>query len=480
MAFYTINFAQSKRNLLHLQNKDTDNTTTMDTQKPDTMQSRYARMRARIMQCWDYCCSGVWSDTRNDWKVNVVKTINLSVRSFLDRDLQSQACALTYRTLLALVPVLALLLAIARGFGLQHLLETELIGYFPSQETVLRTAFGFVDSYLEQASGGLFVGIGLIFLLWTLISLLSSVENAFNNIWQVSKGRSMWRKITDYVAIILILPILMICASGLSIFMSDSLRSFISADIIEPAITFLLDCATIVLTWIFFAGSYMLIPNTKVKPVNALISGIIVGTAYQVLQWLFVSGQLYVSKYNAIYGSFSFLPLLLIWMQLVWLITLIGGVLCYAAQNIGEYNFGDKIKQISQSYYRQAALAVMVIIVRRFERGATSLTPHEIAHQYGLPINLVVPIITQLHGIGLINSVYTSNRSCESAPVQPSKDVSTLTVDEFMSMLDNDGEAEFIPNFGERYNKIRLLHQNVTTRTSIGDATTKLIDIDID
>ncbi|MDE6490837.1 MAG: YihY/virulence factor BrkB family protein, partial [Muribaculaceae bacterium] len=181
--------------------------------------SRIGRLKTWCSDRWRYYSHGVWGDTRSSFKVNMIKTINLSVRSFLSADLQSTACALTYRMLLAIVPALALLFAIGRGFGFQNILTTQLFDYFPSQQKALETAFRFVDAYLAQASEGIFVGIGILFLLWTLISLVSSVEDAFNRIWGVKYGRSFWRKITDYTAIFLILPVLMICSSGLSIFM---------------------------------------------------------------------------------------------------------------------------------------------------------------------------------------------------------------------------------------------------------------------
>ena len=276
--------------------------------------SWFVRLVQRATNLWLYCSQDVWNDNSKSIKVNIIKTVNLSVRSFLDQDLQSRACAMTYRTILAIVPALALLFAIGRGFGLQNTLQGELIKYFPSQQTVLTQSFQFVDSYLNEASGGLFVGIGIVFLLWTLISLLSSVEDSFNTIWQVLKGRQIWRKVTDYLAIFILLPVLMICAAGLQLMMTTSLKTLLPYDFIDSALPVIFDCLSVVLTWVFFAGSYMLIPNTKVKLGPALISGVVVGTAYQILQWLFVSGQMYVAKYNAIYGSFSFLPLMLIWL----------------------------------------------------------------------------------------------------------------------------------------------------------------------
>lgn len=126
----------------------------------------------------------MWRDTRSNWRINLLKTLNITVRSFLDTDLQSQACALTYRTVLAIVPALALVFAICRGFGFQNLLQDQLYSLIPSQHQAMEMALKFVDSYLSQASEGIFVGVGILFLLWTLISLLGSVEDSFNQIWR--------------------------------------------------------------------------------------------------------------------------------------------------------------------------------------------------------------------------------------------------------------------------------------------------------
>lgn len=410
---------------------------------------------------WKYCSSEVWNDPRHNWKVNTVKTLNLTARSFMNADLQSKASALTYSTLLAIVPVLALICAIGRGFGLQDVLMEQLIKHIPSQATLLKTAFGFVDSYLSEASGGVFVGVGVVFLLWTMISLIRSIEVVFNEIWQVPRGRSIWRMVTDYLAIVLVLPILLICASGISIFMSSSLTTLLPYGFMQPAIEALFDLLGVVLSWLFFAGTYMLVPNTKVKFRSAIIPGIIVGTAVQILQWLFISGQLYVAKYNAIYGSFSFLPLFLIWMQLVWLFTLSGGVLCYAIQNMGEYNYGDNIQNISDRYRMATTLVVMTIIAQRFHRGEPPLTLRQIALDYRLPINLITPEVDRLKRVGLVNFIDSPGKEMNERPVQPAIEVSGLTVAQVVERLHNYGCSDFIPDFSKAYASIERINQQL-------------------
>lgn len=438
-----------------------------------------ARIRERVLAVWRYFTEGVWEDTRRTWKVNITKTISLSIKCFLDGELQSRACALAFRTILAIVPVLALLFAIGRGFGLQDILEKELIIHFPAQSEALTTAFGFVDSYLAQTSGGLFVGIGVIFLLWTLISLLSGVETAFNHIWQVPKGRSLWRKLSDYTTIFIILPLLMILSNGVTLLMTTSLKMLVAPSMLQPTISILLDFVGLVLTWLFFTGTYIMIPNVKVKFRNAFIAGVLVGTGYQVLQWLFVSGQIYVAKYNAIYGSFSFLPLFLIWIQLVWLITLIGAVVCYSLQNINEFNFGNRIKNMSASYRRQVSIAVMTIIAQRFAERKPPLSLSDISQKYSIPINILAPVTTKLASAGLVNYVIPLKHKSDTIMVQPAVDVSNLKVGEVLNLLNNCGDSAFIPGFSDRYGAITRLYKEIADTINRDKGDTRIIDIQL-
>lgn len=397
----------------------------------------------------------------------------------MNSDLQTKACAMTFRTMLAIVPALALICAIGRGFGLQDLLMDQLIKQIPSQAQTLQTAFGFVDAYLNEASGGIFVGVGIVFLLWTLISLIRNIELTFNDIWQVPKGRSIWRMTTDYMAIMLVLPVLLVCASGISIFMSSSLARLLPLGFTQPMMELMFDFIGIALSWLFFAGTYMLIPNTKVRFRNAIVPGILVGTACQILQWLFLNGQLYVAKYNAIYGSFSFLPLFLIWLQLVWLFTLTGGVLCYAIQNRGEYNYGDKIRDISESYRCRTTIAIMTIIAKRFDRGLPSLTSIQLATRYKMPVNLISLEINRLKDIGLVNFVDSPEKELNERPIQPAIDVSRLTVGTLVTKLNEYGSDNFIPEFHTSYKPIEDLWKHVSEAARRQGDVKRLIDIDI-
>ncbi|MDE5875516.1 MAG: YihY/virulence factor BrkB family protein, partial [Muribaculaceae bacterium] len=194
------------------------------------------RIVDRIQFLINYFWTGIWKESKDTMKVRILKVMNLSIRSFLDRDLQSRSMSLTYSTVLAIVPAFALLFAIGRGFGLQDVLEQQLYHSFPAQHQVISVALRFVDSYLKEASQGIFVGIGIIFLLWTLISLLSYIETAFNMIWDIKHDRTLYQKVTDYIAICLLVPILMICSSGVSIFMSASVQDNMHFAFLTPVV----------------------------------------------------------------------------------------------------------------------------------------------------------------------------------------------------------------------------------------------------
>lgn len=413
-----------------------------------------ASLWQRFMQNIEYCMHGVWNDTKSIWSVKVLKIVNLSVRSYMNRDLQLRACVLTYKTVLAVVPALAMLFAIARGFGFQNLLQSELFRYFPAQRQALESALTYVDNYLAQASQGAFIGIGLIFLLWTLVSLMSDVEDTFNHVWNVTTKRSLQRKVTDYTALFLLLPVLMVCSAGISIFMSDAVQHVFEDNPLTPMMHRLLAFTPTVISWFIFTAAYYLIPNTKVSFKGALFAGILCGTLFQGVQWLFVTGQLYVSKYNAIYGSFAFLPLLLVWLQLSWLIALSGAVLTYAWQNFDSYAYLDKAQDVSQTYSNHIAIAVLALAAKQFKDKSGALTLASLVKEYDIPGPLAEEIITKLCRAGQLIAVKPSQGEDKAEGYQPAYDPDEMTVNNVINTLADYGNSHFIPKVDERFSSL--------------------------
>lgn len=442
------------------------------------VKEKIATITNKAIELWQYCAHLVWNDTRNKWWINVVKTLNITVKSFLNTDIQTQACAMTYRTVLAVIPAFAILFAIGRGFGFQNLLEDELFKLFPAQKVMINYSLSFVDSYLRQSSEGIFVGVGLVFLLWTIISLIWNVEDAFNLIWGVREGRSLWRKITDYTAMLLILPVLMICGSGFSIFVSDTIRSLFDFPFITPLLSMMFEFASFFFTCLFFTAVFILIPNTRVKFTNALLAGTLTGAAFMVLQWLFITGQLYVSRYNAIYGSFSFIPLLFLWLQLVWVICLTGSLLCYASQNIFLFNYSEDISEISREYFEKVCVAVTTVVVLNFKEGGKPLTEEQIVNEYSIPPRLLTSIMGRLTDINMLATVVI-DKNQQKFGYQPAMDISKMTINSVRNALDNYGRKDFIPDFDKNFKEIDEIVDriNKTVADSLADTTLDQLQI---
>ena len=442
------------------------------------LSDKIEKLRLKAMRLWQYGSSGVWTERANTMKVKLIKTINLSVRSFLSADIQSQACAMTYRTVLAIVPALAMLFALGRGFGLQKLIENELYSIFHAQHEAISHMMSYVDSYLKQASEGVFVGIGILFLLWTLISLVSNVEDSFNSIWGVKNGRSMWRKVTDYTSMLLILPVLLICAGGLNVLMSSTLNAIFHIEFLTPVVSLLLEFGSWLFTWLFFTAVYMLVPNVKVRFLNAFIAGVFAGTGFMILQWIFVTGQMYVAKYNAIFGSLSFIPLMLIWLQLVWVITLSGAVLCYSSQNIFEFDFKDDVERISLRYREKVIMAVAAIIVRRFAALQPPLTLNDIIVDYRLPARLVSGSIDALLEAGVIVRVVIDGKK-EIFGYQPAVDIDSLTVSSVRDRIEAAGRHGFIPAFEKMFPGVVRVYDELATQIDNYAGHIRLADIEV-
>jgi len=407
------------------------------------------RISALLARTIRFVTYDIWRITENEVSglkeiyINIIKTVILAVRGFQSENLQTKASALTYSTLLSIVPLLAVLLGIAKGFGFQGTVRQELFDYFPGHEMELNKAFEFVESYLAQAQGGVIIGVGLILLFYTVINLISSVEDTFNDIWQIQKSRPWYRKISDYLALFLVLPVLMTASSGLSIFMSTLQNSFLGQYLFfTPLVELFLHIAPYIITTLAFTGLYVSLPNTKVRFVNGLVAGFIAGCAFQLFQFIYISGQIWVSKYNAIYGSFAALPLLLLWLQLSWLICLFGAELSYASQNVKKFSFERDSKSISRRYKDFLTLLIASLIVKRFVKGEKPYMADELSDAYRIPIRITTQILYLLTELNIIIEVNYGNDD-RVAYYQPAIDVNKITVSYLLTRMDEYGSENF-------------------------------------
>lgn len=267
----------------------------------------------------------------------IYRILFLTIRFFTTKRVMTQASALTYSTLLAMVPVLAVIFAIARGFGYNKYIEIWFRDALSSQPQVADTLAGFVNSYLIHTQSGIFLGVGLLFMLYTVLMLVNNIEETFNEIWQVSNARPIMRSLTNYMAMFFVVPIIIVVSMGLSIFMATIAHKMSGIMLLGPAMRLLLDFSPYLLLSLLFIWLYVYMPNTDVKLKSAIVPGILSGIAMQLLQLFYIHSQIWVTGYNAIYGSFAALPLFMLWLQISWTICLFGAQLTFTNQNMNRF-----------------------------------------------------------------------------------------------------------------------------------------------
>lgn len=377
----------------------------------------------------------------------VVKTIVLAIRGFVVDNLNVRASALTYSILFAMIPLFALIIAIAKGFGVDKLIENSLQDTFIGQANMIPTVMGFVQRYLESTQGGIFIGIGIAILFGSVMNFFIQVENAFNSIWQVKKSRSIIRQFTTYFSAILIIPLLIVLSSGFSIYVNTILSHSYFFNVLSPLLKFGVKIVPYIINWIVFTIMYMVIPNTRVQFKNALMAGIIAGSAFQLFQVLYINGQVYLSRFNVVYGSFAAIPLLLLWLQISCLIILLGAEISYASQNIKNFDYEIDTKNISTRYKNFLILFITHLVVKQFENQQQALSAEQIASNYYLPIRLVNEILYELVEVSIFIEVY--NESSKAKTYQPALDINKLTVNVLFSKLDCNGSELFLTSKNE-------------------------------
>lgn len=421
-----------------------------NSKKKNDKESKFSKLKTKVSDLIDFLTYDIWrldsnhvSGKRN-FLYNGLKAVIMTVRNSQELQINVRAASLTYRTLLSIVPALAVLFAVSRGFGLQNIIQSQLFTYFPGQREILIQATEFIDSSLQHAKGGVFAGIGVIILFYTIFILFSDIENNFNKIWQLSRGRSIQRKISDYFALIVIMPIFLILNSGLSLMISSSTVYFDTFSyILNPLVTQILNILPFLITILVLTLLYKFMPNTKVKFMSAFIAAIVAGTAYQIFQLVYISGQLWITKYNAIYGSFAALPLLLLWLQLSWNIVLMGVQLSFSIQNTRKFYFEKETRNISRRYNDFFTILITSLIAKRFATEKLPLTVDEISEKHAIPIRLTHQIIDLLQNLQVITPT-PSSEDVEIMAYQPAFDINLMSVNVLMDKIDTYGSEDFV------------------------------------
>lgn len=378
--------------------------------------------------------------------IRLLRILILSLHGLIKDKCHLRASALTFYTSLSVVPIFAMAFGVAKGFGFEKVLETYLLERLEGQGEVVTRIIDYAYALLKNTKGGMMAGIGVVVLFWAIIKVLGNIEKAFNDIWGVKKGRPFRRKISDYLSIMLIGPVLFVTSSGITVLMASKVEIFVQKiDLlgpISPAIFALLKLLPYGTIWILFTFTYIFMPTAKVTFKSGALAGVIAGSIYQVFHLVYINFQLGVAKYNAIYGSFAALPLFMIWLQLSWLIVLFGAEISFAHQNVDTFEFEPDALTVSHAFKRLLALRTVNLLVKNFSEGDTSWDEAKIARTLEIPIRLVRQILHELVASGIVSQIKTDDD--DTVAFQPARNPEKLTIKYVIDAIEERG-SDHIP-----------------------------------
>ncbi len=423
--------------------------------------------RWRVSRLSHFVKTGIWRipvrelPPRKHFLVRQARILLLALRGFNDDRCLLRASALTYYSLLSVVPLLAMAFGVSKGFGIEQRLEKQLMRVLPNQREVTERIIAYSHSLLENTQGGIVAGVGVAVLIWAVIRLMGNIEKSFNDIWGVRKGRTFGRKFADYLSLMIIAPLLLVMASSATVLITSQISlltgrmAFLASA--GPLVTGLLKVMPYGAVWLLFTVLYVLMPNTSVKIRSGLLGGILAGTIYQVVQWIYIKFQIGVSTYGAVYGSFAAVPLFLVWLQTSWLVVLFGAEFSFAEQNVDTYEFEPDCSKVSNHLKKLVGLRITQLCVRDFQAAESPRSAEQFAEALGVPIRLIRQVLSELVEARVLSEVGTE---AEKTPAyQPARAIESLTAGEVVSLLDRSGSAA-IP-YGESPDWERLAERLV-------------------
>ena len=379
----------------------------------------------------------VWKDEESGFFGEGLRLLAVSIWKFRRDDGTLRASALTYTTALSIVPFLAITFSMLKGLGVQKRLEPKLLEFFASGHKEVATK---IMEYVDRTNVGALGVVGLIALILTAISLLGSVERSFNTIWGVEKGRTALRKVTDYTALMLGCPVLLLLSTSIST--TGQIQKYLPEEIASRALPLLFALIPFLAKAVAFAAMYLIMPNRRVSLKAAITGGIVAGLGWQATEWIYIRFQVGVTKYNAIYGAMAQLPLFLIWMYMGWCIILIGAQVACILELPGR---GRALKARLYAWMPRPGVFLPVLreVGRRFESGTKPLTIADLASETGISTDILGSICENLSDAGYISL------TDENPPrILPSISPTKVSMGDLVSGLAAiEGQKEYVDEF---------------------------------
>lgn len=378
-----------------------------------------------------------------NWGKNCFRIFKHSAIRYAGDQLAQQAIVLTYYTLFAIVPLMALVFGITKGFGLSFSLREIFIERFPVHEELIDHLFGLAEWTLKQSSGGVVAGVGIIALLWTVVWLINNIEKAFNMVWGLPGRRNVLRKFSNYIALVLITPLLMVFISTLGMAIRKHFTEYSEKypenlfmhRLLESAANIVPVLALILLFFII----YMRVPNTRVRWCGAAVAGVITGIGFQLLQWAFVFLQTWVFSYNRLYGSFAILPLFLIWVNWSWQLILFGAEISFVQQHLKSGVFNEVKSKLSIRLRREHQLAIVRLIFSIFNRGGGPVSESHISASLHVPDMVLRAELGELLDRGVLCRMVSPEGEVSFLPGTPPDKFDIVT---FLRVLNGNGDNE--------------------------------------
>lgn len=373
--------------------------------------------------------------------VRFLKIIVITLRDPFNKRIFNHAAALSFKLILSLIPLLAMIFAVAKGFGVQDKIETILLERAVGGE-IANDLIPKIIEYVDNTNVAALGYIGLAFIIYTAISMLGQIESSFNHIWQIEKPRTLIRKFTDYLALLILGPLLLAITLGLSTTLSSHAitQKLLEIGLFAGAMKLFLLSLPWLSSIMVLSLIYIIIPNTTVHLRSALFAGVVAGLTWQLTQISFISFQVGVAKYNAIYGTFASVPIFMIWLFVSWIIVLSGALLNFACQHVGDFQAIDFNEELHFKAQEKICLSVLLLICREFKRDASKLTAPEIGRKLNLPTSLVESSLEQLEQIDMIVPV-----EHEALPAFiPARPISQIKLADFFQNLKLCDGQDFI------------------------------------
>ena len=351
--------------------------------------------------------------------------------------LNLRAMSLVYTTILSLVPLLAISFSVLKGFGVHEQLydlSSQLLEPLGEQgKEIGDRIFGFV----ENVKVGVLGSVGLVLLIYTVISLIQKIEFSFNFIWKVSQTRPLARRFSDYLSVVLVGPVLVFSAIGVkaSLMNNSMVQSLQSIEPFGTLLQFISSLLPIALVIGAFTFIYVFMPNTRVKLTSALVGALAASLMWNAVSWAFASFVVSSAQYTAIYSAFAALILFMLWLYFAWLVLLAGAAIAYYHQNPDRLS-GDPSDTMSPRFQEWLGVAIMVESAAAFQRGAPPPSEHAIAESLSAPGMSVSELIGPLSADGLI--VATGESEVGWLPARPPEQI---PVNDVVSLLRAHNEA---------------------------------------